>query len=116
MSKLESRKHYREVKNYIHNDLGFGREEIKDMIKEVIKERFEYEEAHGIVRDSIHQMVKNAVYSYLTNGRSPASESPYNKAREMFNNIVREEISKNFDIKIEISKKEDGTNTTTSKS
>ena len=31
----EAKKHYREVKNYIHNDLKITREDIRDILKAV---------------------------------------------------------------------------------
>lgn len=32
---------YLETKNYIHNELKFGREEIKDILREVVKEEIQ---------------------------------------------------------------------------
>ena len=59
----EAKKHYREVKNYIHNDIKITRDDIRDILKAVVHEELRnyhglhtiYEEAHLEMRRIINE-------------------------------------------------------------
>lgn len=57
----KSTEHYREVKNYIHNELSLGRDEIKEMLREVVKEEIQEFWRHN----GIERIFNNTIHSEL---------------------------------------------------
>ena len=52
---------YLETKNYIHNELKLGREEIKDMLREVVKEEIQSFWHHNQIEDLIRSDLRDRI-------------------------------------------------------
>lgn len=87
-------KEYKAVKNYIHNELGLSKEDIREMIKPEIKNEVMrcFKNTYGRDTDIegwIRHMVKDEITRYR-----------YNMVENAVKEIVRQEVSENLVIEI----------------
>ena len=89
----EAKKHYREVKNYIHNDLKITREDIRDILKAVIRE-----EVRGYYgRSLIYDEARSEIRRVLAEQRLQAT------VKDEIKKIVKEELDR-YEINLSIKK------------
>ena len=92
----EAKKHYREVKNYVHNDLKITREDIRDILKAVVRE--EVRNYHGL-----HPIYEQA---HLEMRRIINEENAGKMIKDELREIIKQELDK-YEIVISIKKPED---------
>ena len=92
---LEAKKHYREVKNYIHNDLKITRDDIRDILKAVVRE--EVRNYHGL-----HTIYGEA---HLEMRRIINEENAGKMIKDELREIIKEELDK-YEIVVSIKKPE----------
>lgn len=89
-------KHYREVKNYIHNDLKLTREDIREIIRDVVKEECKQLCFHNVVEREVHSWICDQLYR----------NSMYYKLDKELMDIIKSKISDSYNINISISSKD----------
>lgn len=90
--------HYREVKNYIHNDLKLTREDIREMICGVVKEECKQLIFHNVVEREVHSWIYEQLYR---------NDMSYKLDKELMD-IIKSRISDSYNISISISSKDKG--------
>lgn len=79
------KKDYKSIKNYIHNELNISKEEIRDLIKESVKE-----EARKIVHETFeHYNVKEFIEKFIFEENWFGGIN-----KKMFNERITEEVAK----------------------
>ena len=91
----EAKKHYREVKNFIHNDLKITREDIRDILKAVVRE--EVRNYHGM-----HTIWEEAQCEMR---RIINEENAGKMIKDELREIIKEELNK-YEIAVSIKKPE----------
>jgi hypothetical protein len=91
----EAKKHYREVKNYVHNDLKITREDIRDILKAVVREEVRnYYGRHTIWEEAQCEM-----------RRIINEENAGKMIKDELREIIKEELDK-YEIVVSIKKPE----------
>ncbi len=98
-----SKYRYREVKNYIHNELKLTKEDIKEIMIPIVKEEVKriFRNTYGNdvdVERWIRCMVSNEIQRH----------GGYSMLRNLCKEIIKEEISDRLSVDISIKKKEEG--------
>lgn len=86
---------YREVKNYIHNELKLTKEDIKEIMVPIVKEEVKriFQNTYG---NDVDIMVSNEIQRH----------GDYSMIRNLCREIIKEEIADRLSIDISLKKKE----------
>ena len=91
----EAKKHYREVKNYIHNDLKITREDIRDILKAVIREEVRNYYGMHTIYEQTHLEIRRIINE----------ENAGKMIKDELREIIKEELDK-YEIGVSIKKPE----------
>lgn len=89
----EAKKHYREVKNYIHNDLKITREDIRDILKAVIREEVRSYYGRSLIYDEVRCEIRRVL----------AEQHLQAAVKDEIKKIVKEELDQ-YEINLSIKK------------
>lgn len=99
---------YRELKQYIHNELGITKDDIKELIKQCVKE-----EINGVLKDTsnYNKFLGNQINQYLTKNDSEYKTPYYTQFKpkcldQIVYDAVVNEINKTVKERVVLSLKE----------
>ena len=87
MSKKVGASSYREVLNYLHNDLGISKEDVKEWVRDAIQEVAQNYVDHQLSSDTLDNAILRIVNSQWE------SKSGYFSSRRGFSTELRAEIA-----------------------
>jgi hypothetical protein len=101
-----SKKEYKKIKNYLHNDLGISKEFIREIIITYINNNIEYFIKSYFELNNIENLVKNIIKKEMEVclGKD-SSFDPYNidYFKKYVVNIIKEDLQKQFLNKFKVS-------------